>query len=489
MKTLLTTAAILGLCMEAAGYAQEATLLRTITFDGFRANEIYPADINGDGQMELLCLQSAGSYKSDLYDGSQYSMTDAQQSVCCLTAIKPDGTRLWQFGTPDLSSPGIYSHVADQMVACGNLSGNGQPQIALLTKSTLEILGGATGAALRSTNLGADNFSVVHTLRTQQGTRLLVSNQVEAYSPYQYGSPTCVYDPVSLSRLATVPSAVAAGHCPRGVDLNGDGNDELLAGLDAYDIDGNKLWTLSGDHRTPTTYYHLDQLAVGKLGEPRSDAIVYAASGDVEAGAFDGTRLWHNVFGHAQYVLFGGFRAEGKTASMAVYCCYGQLGAAQKKYIETSGIPAPSDLDARDNIAFLNDAGEIVGLVFPTKDIDLIHSGQGILVCPRGASNGSDAIITRDWGWPQALTMSGDTAFLIPEPEHPYGLAPTPDWNDGYGVQVVDLNSDGRSEILIHDQLRAWIYESPYPAPEPGTLMLLVAAGLSVLGYVWRKRR
>lgn len=472
---------ITGVCW--AGEPQTAQLLRTITFNGFRANEIYPEDINGDGQLELLCLQSPGMFKADLCGKPVH-----ERSISCLTAIRSDGTFIWQDGTPNLDYL-FQSHVADLMLSVDFFDNSGQRQIALLKKDTLSILDAATGAVQRQATLPADNFSIVRSVHSPQGPRLLLSNTAEAYSPYQYASPAQVYDAANLSFVAEIPAAVGAGHCPRAADINGDGYDELLVGFDAYDSNGAKLWTLSGSHRQPTTFYHVDYSAVRTAGSPLGGMIVYAAQGDVEAGTFAGQRLWHNDFGHPQCVFFGDFRAGDEAASMAVYCCYGQLGAAQQSYMNAHGIPVPPDSNDRDNIAFLNDAGEITGLIFPAKDMDNIHSNEAISLLPGGSPDGSDAIVTRDWGWPQALTMSGETAFVIPEPGGPYYLSPQGyGGSDGFGVRIADLDNDGRAEILVHDALRAWIYEPPIPVPEPSGFVL---TGIAMIGHAllaWRRR-
>ncbi len=48
----------------------EAELIRTIDISGFPSNEAYPADIDGDGRMEILFLQAPGISQSDAFDGS-----------------------------------------------------------------------------------------------------------------------------------------------------------------------------------------------------------------------------------------------------------------------------------------------------------------------------------------------------------------------------------------------------------------------------------
>ena len=82
----------------------------------------------------------------------------------------------------------------------------------------------------------------------------------------------------------------------------------------------------------------------------------------------------------------------------------------------------------------------------------------------QGCADGSDAVIARDWGWPQALSMSGEEASVFPFPG-PGGATPVVDpvGPDGYGVRVGDFDKDGRAEVLIHDRTAAWIFRPPGP--------------------------
>jgi hypothetical protein len=245
------------------------------------------------------------------------------------------------------------------------------------------------------------------------------------------------------------------------VDINGDGNDEILIGFEALDADGKRLWRLEGPHRQPTEGYHVDQLQIGRLGNAAVEAIVYAASGDVEAGALAGKRLWRRDFGHAQHVVLGNFRSGDKRACMAVYSCW-VLGDAQKQFVKQFRVRVP-EAKRIDAVAFVDEKGQIVNLAFPAIRC---HSGEGMLVYPQGCPDGSDAVIVRDTDWPQALNMAGESPFVFKQPDAspqekkqgPVGPGP-----DGYGVRIADFDNDGRAEVLIHDQTAAWIYKPPHP--------------------------
>jgi len=461
----------------------QAELINTIPFDGFAANEIYPADINGDGKLELLCLQSAGIYQSKVFIGTSWVKTEDVpcMDIFCLTAITREGKILWQFGKPCLKFKSALSHVADQMLWCGIIADKDKPEIAVIKGKNLLILDAATGTVKRSKDLSADNFGIVLTFKTRHGNRLLVQNTEASYEAagksddpsYKYALPARIYDAGDLSLIATIDdNCSGSGHSPRVLDIDGDGDDEILIGFDAYDSDGKKFWRLEGERRQPITLYHVDQLQIGKFGNPPVTTVVYAASGNVEAGTLDGKLLWQRDVGHAQHVVLGDFRLGDKRACMAIYACSGRggLGTAQKELLERVGVRMASGSDeiGSGNIVFLNEKGEIQSIIFAK---DHFHSGEGILVYPQGCPDGSDAVITRDLQagertWPQALNMAGESPFEIPQPEIKEQAKDGPagcNTDDGYGVRIADFDNDGRAEILIHDQTTAWIFKPPFP--------------------------
>ncbi len=149
--------------------SKTAAVVRRITFDGFAANEVYPADINQDGRLELLCLQSAGIFQSEVFNATVNETPDEIRKIFCLTAITLEGKVLWQVGSPCLKFRCAKSHVADQMLWCGRIADKTRPEVAALRGSSLLILDAATGAIKRSADLGADNYGIVRCVHTRQG--------------------------------------------------------------------------------------------------------------------------------------------------------------------------------------------------------------------------------------------------------------------------------------------------------------------------------
>lgn len=443
---------------------REASLLQTIPFAGFRADEIFPGDLDGDGRIEYLCLQSPGIYQSAVFAGTEWEIPRDQRDLYCLTAIDGIGRVLWQYGKPWLSSFEYANHCADQMIWCGLSFGRGQPEIALLRQAYLEILDGATGMVRRSRELDADNYAIVRCMRCKAGPRLLVKNTERPYGNHWYGDPAHIFDG-DLNPVAVIRESVGSGHSPRTLDIDGDGDEEILIGYDAYDANGKHLWRLEGQDRSgyDPMRHHVDQMQAGWLGPKGEMRIVYAGSRDVLMGTPDGRLVWKQDFGHPQHVLLGSFGRRDREARIVIFSC--AVGEAQKRFADGNGVRLPGG--TKLNIAWMDRDGNIVDLAFPSPAWPCsadragpTHSGEGILVYPRGCPDGSDAVITRDWGWPKALDMSGEEVFTFAHPDRETNTAGP----DGYGVRIGDFDHDGHAEVLIHDRATAWIFRPALPA-------------------------
>ena len=99
-------------------------------------------------------------------------------------------------------------------------------------------------------------------------------------------------------------------------DVDGDGRDEILAGYQLYDGDGNLLWLMEDAEYIDDTggAGHVDHAAFGELDGDESNGpeIGLAAS---DAGFFlldarTGARLRHHRFGHVQGICGGNFRPD-----------------------------------------------------------------------------------------------------------------------------------------------------------------------------------
>lgn len=457
----------------------QAELLTTLCLHRAPANEAYPVDIDNDGNMEFLFLQSPGLFQSRIFNPDRRYWDKpygphgrTRRDDCCLTAMDRYGSILWQYGEPKpyIDGAECFTHCADQMLYGGDISGQGRCEVALLHRDRLLLLDGRTGDIVRQTELDSDNYCIVLPVHTRQGTRLLVKNKERAFAPHWYGDPALILDD-RLNIVARIPTSVGSGHSPRAFDVNDDGNDEILIGYEAYDADGNHLWRL--DAVDENTYdpeeEHVDQLQVCRIGDRRGTQeprIVYAGSFNAYAATLDGHAVWERHLGHPQHVAVGNFGAGSR---------------AQLAFLANN---------LRNNIFYLRHDGKIVNVITPPvhwpelpESRPKAHSGEGFLVYPQGAQDGTDVLITRDWGWPHAVDMLGGEPFSLPFPgsapydvacprsrdedralreEHmPCGLPLCP--RESYGVRIGDFDGDGRAEVLIHNLREAWVYKPPYP--------------------------
>ncbi|MBI3944854.1 MAG: hypothetical protein HY321_02970 [Armatimonadetes bacterium] len=456
-----------------------AQLLRAFSLEGIPANEAYVADLNNDGRPEVLFLQSPGILQSRIFspgrpfwDAPYDASGRTRRTDYCLTAVDPQGRVIWQYGRPKAYVDAIecLGHVADQMVCCDDINGDGKTEVAFVCFDRLVLLEGATGRVLQQTGLDADNYGIVRPAATRQGKRLLVKNTERGHAPHWYADPALIFD-AELNLVARLGKTVGSGHSPRALDLNGDGDEEILIGYEAYTADGHRLWRLEG--QDPATYddnNHVDQLQAGPFGEGGALRIVYAGSRMVYVGTPEGRLVWQRELGHPQHVLVGDFRAGGARAHLAILSVL------------------------HDNVLFFfRGDGALVNVLNPPpmwpenpEKIRGAHSGEGLLIYPQGCPDGSDAVITRDWGWPRVYDLAGNEPFAFPPPGEGEsaariscprsaaedealrreGLSPGSPvvTRESYGIRIFDADGDGRAEVLIHNLRRAWLYKPPYPA-------------------------
>ena len=450
----------------------EAKLIRTINTSAFPSNEAYAADINGDGRMEILFLQAPGTFQSGVFDSAERKVAEEMKNVFCLTAVDGGGEVLWQYGTPfrDGRWP---SHVADQAVWCGDIDGDGRVEVVAIRRQKLVVLDGATGRLLRSTMLDADNYSILIGFDTRHGVRLLVKNSERGFEGYWYGDPACIYD-AELDLVAKLPKTLGSGHSPRAFDIDGDGFEELLIGYEAYDADGNRLWQLTGqdvDDYVPLLH-HVDQLQVGRLGSGGEVRIIYAGSWDIKLAAPDGELIWQYELGHPQHVIVGDFRGGGKRAPLAFQNVQitGFWHTIGRHLIDSGtrhGLELRDEQWSGNALISAGADGELVHIFYPEvlwpgcpDRTGGSHSGEGLLIWPQGAPDGSDAIIAHDWGWPRAFDLVGEELFTFPYP----GEASASVNADGYGMRILDFDNDGRAEVLVCDHSAAWVFKPPLPA-------------------------
>lgn len=110
---------------------KKARLLWELDVDGIGGNDLRVADLNSDGQLEIVLRQSMGQLRSEPHFerfGPRGWYTEEERRLHCLTAIDLDGNRLWQVGEPYRGEHPYCSH-GSKGFAVADLDGDGVAEV------------------------------------------------------------------------------------------------------------------------------------------------------------------------------------------------------------------------------------------------------------------------------------------------------------------------------------------------------------------------
>ena len=430
------------------------THTRQIEFGLWGGAELFFADIDGDGTLEVLAYQGPGVFGAGMYRNWPYVAAAFPSSVC-VTAFRQDGTRLWTFGEPNPGDRPYLAHAHESCVAVGDANGDGVAEVALADGDRVLLLDGPTGAVRAEARLPEDNFYIVQILGQKVSTgeaALVAKNGEGGYGTWHYGEPLigfsadldAAWDPVGIP---------GAGHHILSLDLDRDGRNEYLVGycmvkpggawqclVDAIDpesVDADR------DH---TDYQDLLWLASGEY------ALGFAGSSTAYLALTGGRTLFARPDTHVQGCCLGRFRPDSPY-QMAVYNDDGPMVLYDPGGTELWRLP----IEERWPLGMPESCA---GHRF--------HRSRPIV---KLSSGDQDHVLFTDGGWP--WVMDGDGVVTAPfEPParsvQPEASIPTParadDLGYGFATQIVDWHGDGNPEVVIYDRRYLWSF--PYPARE-----------------------
>lgn len=222
----------------------EPILINSVDISAAGKNcKVLLGDINGDGRMELVCVQANGG-------------TDSRYVpfyVTCLTAFALTGELLWQVGTP-WEEPGGFG--ADFPAQIYDIDGDGRLEVIAVMDANRVVSGGKKGAADNDKEAVNKNIIVVDGATGQ----LKRKKPIPAWEAHDCilianlsGNPTAReiivkdrYENMwALDENFDVMWAHSGnlGHFPLVYDINGDGRDEVMAGYDMLSADGRLMWS------------------------------------------------------------------------------------------------------------------------------------------------------------------------------------------------------------------------------------------------------
>jgi hypothetical protein len=257
--------------------AQGPRLTHRISFGNWGGQVVRFGDVNGDGQAEILTVQSQGQF------------------ITSLALFDLRGKLLWKRGRPHPKRKVVTSDLPVQMF---DWNGDGRDEVLLVQNYRLQILRGSSGKVLKQCRVGGkDSLHIYH-----RGTKpaILVKNRYDKIWAFDS----------SLRKLWF--KRTNTGHIPFSIDLNNDGFDELLIGYGLYTGSGKKLWLRDfGLHNDATDSADMDNDGTQEIAISTSSSSVLLNS--------TGKTLWAKQHGHSQHTAMGDFIEDDSSTKQVAF--------------------------------------------------------------------------------------------------------------------------------------------------------------------------
>ena len=418
-----------------------------LSFGPYGGAELFFADIDGDGEVEILAYQGPGVFGTKEYRKWPHVAPGYPESVC-LSAFKRDGTRLWSFGQPNPTDRPYICHAHESCVATGDVDADGVIEVALADGDTIHLLDGPTGEPRGQATMQWDNFFIVQILGEPTGAgeaALVVKNGEGGYDHWRYGEP--IVGLTSDMRVAWEPAAIpGAGHHILVLDLDADGQAEYLVGYCMLKPSGE--WTCIPDAIDPAnvdaSHEHVDYTDV--LHFPNGQfALGFAGSNKGYLVMNDGRTLFVKPDRHCQGAALGRFRADSDY-QLAIYNDGGPMVLYDPDGNEIWRIPTQERWP-------LGMPAACEGRVF--------HRNRPVVKFTAD----KDYLLFTDGGWPWAMDGDGAIAVDFEPPENSKQTemelppkARADDMGYGFATQMVDWNGDGIMEAVVYDRQHLWAF-------------------------------
>ena len=379
------------------------------------ASQVRFGDLDGDGQLEMLLAQNIQTVSRDAFD-----------IISCLTAVKLDGTVLWQVGKP---SPGNDVLTNDNPFQIHDIDGDGRNEVVTIRDFQLQILDGRTGKVKQwrwmpeAPALPAKHSdSAMRPYEREFGDSLFFVNisgnknrqEILVKDRYQY---FWIYN----NKLEFLWGGEGqTGHCPYPFDV--DGYDRMMVGYSMWDHTGKKLWSHDTD-----LHDHADSIACVNLsGNPSEEPRVYSTGSDEGflMFSYDGKLMKQLMVGHAQCSSIGKYRTD--------------LPGLQFMMVDFHWNPGVMLLfDWEGNILQTAEPIHNGSKLFP---VNWRGDGEEFVLLSGSAKHGG------------MINGRFERAVMFPDDGHP-----------DLCYQALDLTGDGRDEVVLWDEKSVWIYTQDRP--------------------------
>ncbi|MCX7984960.1 MAG: hypothetical protein N3A63_08690 [Bacteroidetes bacterium] len=394
-------------------------LWKKISTKGFgTGRNVRFGDLDNNGEIDILLGQV-------IHHGPK----DANSELSCLTAVKLDGSIVWQIGSPDPWKTILTNDVAFQI---HDIDRDGRMEVVYCMNQQLIVADGSTGRTLTSvpTPLAPSG----KTLPTGHNKFERILGDCIFFCDVEgKGYPTNIilkdrYTSfwVYSGDLRILWSAQCnTGHYPHAYDIDNDGKDEILMGYTLFDDNGEKLWS-----HDSTLKDHADGVVIVPMKKGEQPLVLCAASD--EGMIFmnrDGSIRRHYYNGHCQNPAVANFRDDLPGLEVVTVNFWGNQGIIHL-------------YDAEGNIYHEFEPNQYGSMCLP---LNWTGKTEEYFILNANVDEGG---IYDGWG---------RRVLMFPDDGHP-----------DMCCAALDLIGDCRDEIIVWDPQEIWIYtQTDNPKTEP----------------------
>lgn len=418
------------------------------------------ADLNGDGERELVVRQSSEIYGSRQNRRPEFkeNISDENAHLFQLCALDWNGKLLWRTGSPWPHPTPYTAHGGTEMTRIVDADRDGKPEVLYLYRDTLVVLDAATGKVRRSVSLPTDALNIVHVQNLgADGYRYLLKSN--SFSEWGYGQPLIVLDE-EFRQIGEPRVVPGGGHNILLRDVDGDGKDEIFVGYTLLDHDYREMYAFDFGA-------HADSIYVRDINEDGTDEVIYNCDNErFVCVNVKGELLFEKTeFAHPQAAHIGKFMPEvpglqifmnnrGTHGGSFMMDCTGRVlwDFPCNGYSSLFKNPEPGGPDLmlhRPNPGRLAWNPELERSVMERAR----ELGYGEMPIAKGSPHepfvmdGHGRILYR---FP-SLAELDLSRWGLPHAQHPA----TP---PGYTIYTLDVDDCGKEELVFHNRYRMWVF-------------------------------
>ena len=352
---------------------------------------------------------------------------DRYPFISCMTAVSlQSGEVLWQIGEPR-DDEDVIELTTDLPIQVYDIDGDGVDEVICSWDFSLYILDGRDGKVKKEMPCPENTENPKELCGIEFGRHAYPRLNIDAIRIVNVSGNTRPSDILikdRYSRLWVYNSSLEllwqfshrnTGHFPYSFDFNGDGRDEIFSCYNMISSDGKLLWKL------PIDEDHTDEIIFGPFDPDHPGGLLAIVSGweGFMIADTQGNLLVRHINGHGQRISTGNYYPERRGSEICT-----------TTFWENQGII----------------------YMYDCKGKEIWHrefSSNGNLVSPvNWDGNGTDLILLN--GNVQhggLMDGAGDVVVRFPDDGHPDLCA-----------EVLDLDGNGRDEIIVWDRKSLWVY-------------------------------